>query len=57
MLIASLCAFHSEDSFLGENRMAQFTFFRFTERISHVLFHLLGVNCAFLFVTDYAIAA
>ena len=31
--------------------------FRFTKLISHVLFYLLGVNCAFFFVTDYAIAA
>ena len=37
--------------------MAQFTFFRFTELISHVLLYLLCVNCAFRFVTDFVIAA
>ena len=56
MLIASLCAFHAEDSLSKENRRAQFTFFRFLKRISHVLFYLFDVNCAFLFVSNYAIA-
>ena len=36
--------------------MAQFTFFRFTELISHVLFYLFDVNCAFLAVTNFAFA-
>ena len=31
--------------------------YRFTELISHVLFYLFDVNCAFLAVTDFAIAA
>ena len=56
MLIASLCAFHAEDSLFKESRRAKFTFFRFLKRISHVLFYLFDVNCAFLFVSDYAIA-
>ena len=37
--------------------MAQFTFFKFTELISHVLFYLFGVNCAFLIYRYYAFAA
>ena len=37
--------------------MAQFTIFRFTKLISHVLFYLFDVNCAFLAVSDFAIAA
>ena len=36
----SLCAFHAEYSWFEENRMAQFTFYGFTELISHVLFYL-----------------
>ena len=39
-LSLSLCAFHAEDSFFDKKSMAQFTFFRFTEPISHVLFYL-----------------
>ena len=35
-----LIAFHAEDSWFEENRMAQFTFYGFTEQIPHVLFYL-----------------
>ena len=41
MLIASLCAIRSENSFWGKQNGA-IHFFRFTELISHVLFRLLG---------------
>ena len=36
--------------------MAQFTFYGFTKFISHISFILFDVNCAFGFVSDYAIA-
>lgn len=49
--------FGFKDSLFKKNRMAQFTFLRFTDLISHFLFYLFGVNCAFLAVNDYAIAA
>ena len=57
MLIASLCAFRSEDSFFEENRMAQFTFFRFAKFDFSYSFYLFCVNCDFLAVTDFAITA
>ena len=37
------------------NIMAQFTFLGFTDWISHFLFYLFDVNCAFWFDSDYAI--
>ena len=54
-LSLSLCAFHSEDSFLYKIELAQFTFLGFTKLISHISFTIIRVNCAFGFVSDYVI--
>ena len=48
--------FGFKDSLFKKNRMAQFTFLRFTDLISHFLVYLFGVNCAFLFGTDLVVA-
>ena len=37
-----------EDVWFRNIELAQFTFLRFTDLISHFLFFLFGVNCAFL---------
>ena len=46
-----------KDSFGKEKRKAQFTFYGFTKFISHISFSIVCVNCAFGFVSDYAIVA
>ena len=56
MLIASLCAFYAEDSFCQENRNWRNSHF-FVYEIDFSFSVLpFFVNCAFLAVTDYAIA-
>ena len=37
-----------EDSLFKKNRIGAIHIFRFTDLISHFLFYLFGVNCAFL---------
>ena len=49
--------FRSKDRFLMKIELAQFTFLGFTELISHSSFSVIFVNCAFLAVSDFAIAA
>ncbi len=52
--IHSLCSwiFASRISLTLENRIAQFTFYGFTNFVYHFSFYLFDVNCAFLAVTD-----
>ncbi len=56
MLIASLCAFYAEDSFCQENRNWRNSHFLVYEIDFSFSVLTFFVNCAFLAVTDYAIA-
>ena len=56
MLIASLCAFIRRGQFVLGKQNWRNSHFRFTKLISQISFSLFVVNCAFIFVSDYAIA-
>ena len=45
------------DSFCGKNRIGAIHLFRFTKMISHIRFTFFDVNCAFLFISAFAVAA
>ena len=49
--------FRFKDRFLRKIGIGAIHIFRFTKLISHVLFYLFDVNCAFGFVSDYTVAA
>ena len=57
MPIAPLCAFYAEDSSFVHKELAQFTFLGLRNLFLIFRSSLFFVNCAFLAVTDYAIAA
>ena len=57
MLIASLCAFHAEDSLLEEKRIGAIHYYGFTELISHSLFYLFSCELRLLAVSYFSFAA
>ncbi len=56
-LSLSLCAFQAEDSLSEENRIGAIHIIGLRNLISHSLIYLFCVNCAFLAVNDFSIAA